>query len=211
MIGRLVGRLVVEDALADAGSDLVVDVGGVGYEVMAPLGTRGRLEADASGIITLHIHTNVREDAFQLFGFVSRDERDAFRTIIGISNIGPKLGLAILGAVTVHDLAALVARGEIGKLTSIPGVGKKTAERLVLELKGKLSAVAQATKPRADAVAQPMPKGSKVEVLVATLTRMGFRPVEAERAVASLGQGGRDLEDTAIGELVREALTTLSR
>lgn len=204
------GRLVAEDALADAGSDLLVDVGGVGYEVMAPLGTRGRLTPDANGTVTLHIHTNVREDAFQLFGFVSRDERDAFRTIIGISNIGPKLGLAILGAVSVHDLAALVARGEVGKLTAIPGVGKKTAERLVLELKGKLSATAPADKPRAVA-AQPPPKGSNAEVLIATLTRMGFRPAEAERAVLALGQGGRNLDETSIGELVREALTTLSR
>lgn len=205
MIGRLTGR--IDDQPGDAG-DLVVDVGGVGYEVIAPIGTRGRVTPDANGAVTLHIHTHVREDTFQLFAFSSVEERDAFRIIIGISNVGPKLGVSILGAVSVHDLAQLVARGETGKLTTIPGVGKKTAERLVLELKGKL-AVTSPARPTKD-MPGPAPTGAKAEVLVSTLTRMGFRPSEAERAVVTLSQG-RTLEDTPIGELVREALALLAR
>lgn len=207
MIARLSGRIVDE---GDGGS-LVVDVNGVGYEVSAPLGTRGRAMADAGGSITLHVHTHVREDTFQLFGFASVDERAAFRAIIAVANVGPKLGISILGAVSVDELAAMVSRGETKRLTTIPGVGKKTAERLVLELEGKLPV----SSPRleglagAGAAAQPT-EGSRGELLVGALTRMGFRPSEAERAVAALSQS-RSLDEAPLGDLVREALALLAR
>ncbi len=207
MIGRLSGRIVEE--IAQTG-DLIVDVGGVGYEVTVPLGTRGRVGEDAAGAVTLYVHTHVREDALQLFGFASLEEREAFRTIIGISNVGPKLGIAILGAVTVGELAQMVGRGETARLTTIPGVGKKTAERLVLELKGKL-AVTQVLPPsKTRPVTSAAPTGSKGEMLSSALLRLGYRPAEADRAVATLTQG-RSIEDEPIGELVREALAILSR
>ncbi len=198
MIGRLTGRVVEEGE----GGLLILDVNGVGYEVLAPLGTRGRVGGE--GLITLHVHTHVREDALSLFGFASTDERDTFRVLIGIANVGPKLAMAVLSAVSVADLAQVVARGEASKLVAIPGVGKKTAERLVLELKGKLSA-------RTPVSSEPLhvPAGSKAEMVVSALTRMGFRPTEAERAVASLSQT-KDLESAPLGELVREALAQLS-
>jgi Holliday junction DNA helicase RuvA len=203
LIGRLTGRVV-----EDAEGSLVVDVNGVGYELTAPLGTQGRLGSDAAGLVTFHVHTHVREDALQLFGFASAEEREAFRTIIGIANVGPKLAISILGAVATHDLAQIVARGEVAKLTTIPGVGKKTAERLVLELKGKLS-VRPATHP--DRPHAPMAvEGSRAEMVLGALTRMGFRPAEADRAVTALAQG-RNLDDAPIGDLVREALAILSR
>jgi Holliday junction DNA helicase RuvA len=204
LIGRLLGRIVDEDG----GGGLCVDVGGVGYDVTVPLGTGGRLAPDAAGLVTIFVHTHVREDALELFGFATPNERAAFRTLIGIANVGPKLALSILGSVSVHDLAALVARGDVTRLTTIPGVGKKTAERLALELKGKLDPGAAV---RAPAAATPAgPAGTKADLLVGALTRMGFRPAEADRALAALSQG-RDLEQTPLGDLVREALAVLSR
>jgi Holliday junction DNA helicase RuvA len=204
LIGRLVGRIVDDD-----GAVVLLDVAGVGYEVTMPLGTRGRLSADPAATVTVWVHTHVREDALDLFGFASSTERTAFRTIIGVPNVGPKLALAILGSVTVSDLATLVMRGDTAKLTQIPGVGKKTAERLVLELKGKLDPGPAVGAPSAVSVAGP--PGSKADLLTGALTRMGYRPSEAERAVAALVQSGRDLEQSAVGDLVREALAVLSR
>ncbi|MFO0619115.1 MAG: Holliday junction branch migration protein RuvA [Polyangiaceae bacterium] len=203
MIGRLTGAIVEEGE----GGALVVDVNGVGYEVLAPLGTRGRLAGEAP--VTLYVHTHVREDALQLFGFASLEERDAFRVIIGISNVGPKLGLSLLGAVTVAELAIAVARGETGKLTAIPGVGKKTAERLVLELKGKLDPSREPTAPKRPATsAEPARAANHAELLAGALTRMGYRPQEAERAIATLASS-RDLEASSLGDLMREALAIL--
>jgi Holliday junction DNA helicase RuvA len=207
LIGRLTGRIVEE---GDGGT-LVLDVGGVGYEVLAPLGLRGRLEGTSGEAVTVHVHTHVREDALQLFAFASQEERDAFRVIIGISNVGPKLGLALLGSVTVHDLAETVARGDGSKLTAIPGVGKKTAERLVLELKGKLAPTSpRLARAAGSGPAAPLGTSKNSELLLGALTRMGYRPNEAERAIASLASS-RDLESEALGELVREALAVLAR
>ncbi len=203
MIGRLCGKLCYEE-----GTVAVIDVGGVGYEVTMPLGTTGRLVADANGAVTVWVHTNVREDALDLFAFASAAERTAFRVVIGVPNVGPKLAMSILGSVSVHELAMLVLRGDTAKLTAIPGVGKKTAERLVLELKGKLDPgqAAQVESMRATPAS-----GSKAELLTSALTRMGYKPSEADRALAALLQSGRDLESPPLGDLVREALAVLSR
>lgn len=184
---------------------LVIDVGGVGYEVMVPLGTVGRLVADA-GVVTLFVHTHVREDALLLYGFASLEDRAAFRLLTGISAIGPKIAMSILGSLTVADLALAVTRGETTRLTKIPGVGKKTAERIALELKDKLvPPKAAATTPNAAAAPAPT---AKAELVHGALTRMGFRPAEAERAIASLGSR---MDSAPIGELVRDALAVLSR
>ena len=201
MIGRLAGRIV------DDGADgvLVVDVGGVGYEVMVPLGTVGRLVAN-DGIVTLFIHTHVREDALLLYGFASLEDRAAFRLLTGISAIGPKIAMSILGSLSLSELAVAVTRGETARLTKIPGVGKKTAERIALELKDKLLGPKVAlTMPNAAAVPAPT---AKAELIHGALTRMGFRPAEAERAIASLGSR---VESAPIGELVRDALAVLSK
>src|SRR6185369_8880802 len=122
LIGRLVGRIVEESA----DGAVVLDVHGVGYEVTVPLGTVGRATPDPQGAVTFYVHTHVREDALLLFGFASRDERAVFRQLIGVSNIGPKIALSILGALSVGELAGAIARGETSKLTAVPGVGKKT-------------------------------------------------------------------------------------
>jgi Holliday junction DNA helicase RuvA len=201
LIGRLAGRIV------DDGADgmLVVDVGGVGYEVMVPLGTVGRLVAN-DGIVTLFVHTHVREDALLLYGFASLEDRAAFRLLTGISAIGPKIAMSILGSLSLSDLAVAVTRGETARLTKIPGVGKKTAERIALELKDKLLGPKVAlTMPNAAAIPAPT---AKAELIHGALTRMGFRPAEAERAIASLGSR---VESAPIGELVRDALAVLSK
>jgi Holliday junction DNA helicase RuvA len=208
LIGRLVGKLVEDAELADGGA-VVLDVRGVGYEVTVPLGTAGRAgPADADGAVTLFIHTHVREDALLLYGFASRDERAAFRQLIGVSNIGPKIALNILGALSVGELAAAVAGAQTAKLTAVPGVGKKTAERIVLELKDKLLAHALiASGPLAVPASRPAARGAKAELLHGALTRMGYRPAEAERAVSALGAR---VETDPLADLVREALGVLA-
>ena len=200
MIGLLRGQLVTS---ASDGT-VVLDVAGVGYEVLAPLGTLGRLAPDADGRLTVHVHTYLREDSLQLFGFASLDERTAFRTLLTVSKVGPKLALAVLGALSVAELARAVAQGSAAELAKVSGIGKKTAERLVLELRDRL-AVAPVELAAGDLTPRPPAVSSRAAQLHAALVKMGFRPSEADRAVASVGD-----RDRPLGELVREALLILS-
>lgn len=204
MIGRLTGKVTEED---DGG--IVVDVNGVGYEVIVPLGTIGRTKPDAEGRITLFIHTHVREDALTLFGFASDGDRVAFRTLIGVSNVGPKTAVAVLSALPAHELGQAIARKELGKLTSISGVGKKTAERLLLELKDKLP-VLEAAAPRGPGVttiSAPAPS-STTELLARALVNMGYRSGEADRAIEQLGP---KVAEMPLPDLIKEALGVLSK
>jgi Holliday junction DNA helicase RuvA len=208
MIGRLTGTIAHE------GSDgtVVIDVRGVGYEVMVPLGTAGRATRAADGSVTLFVHTHVREDAFTLFGFSDERERTAFRTLISVAGIGPKIAVGILGSLPSTDLAAAIARGDVKRLQSVPGVGKKIAERLALELKDKLGSAAWsigtnggAMVPQATAPT-PSRRAGSLGRLVDALTRMGFKPAEAERAANEL----KARESEPIDTLVREALQILT-
>jgi Holliday junction DNA helicase RuvA len=198
----LIGRLRGEPVAQEGDGTMVLDVGGVGYELVTPIGTGGRALREG-GQLVLWVHTHVREDALQLFGFASADERTAFRTLIAISKVGPKLALAVLSALSVDELAELVARGTVGRLTAVPGIGKKTAERMLLELEGKLKT------PVAAAAAGHSPPAAAADgqaaLLCEALVRMGFKPPQAERAVAAM-----DDLDRPIGELIREALALLS-
>lgn len=205
MIGRLAGRIADEEA----DGTICLDVGGVGYEVATPLGTAARAATPGGGpgAITLFVHTHVREDAIQLYGFATREERAAFRALIAVSNVGPKIAMALLGALSVHDLGAAIARRDLARLQTVPGVGKRTAERLVVELKDRLPNV-PAPAPAARGGAPPTRSGTKEELLHDALTRMGFRAAEAERAVAALADR---IEAQPLGELVRDALAILSR
>lgn len=206
MIGRLTGTIAAEEA----DGTFVLDVSGVGYEVLAPLGALGRAKAHAtaSGELTFYVHTHVREDALSLFGFATPEDKAAFRTLISISNVGPKMALALLSAMTSEDLARTVGGKDLAKLVAIPGVGKKTAERLLLELKDKLAPV---TRLQPGDKREQVPRGpgpSNAELLSSALTRMGYRPTEADRAIMHLG-GRVDTEPVQI--LVREALALLAR
>ncbi len=118
-------------------SSIVVDVGGVGYRVFIPLTTFYELP-EAGEPVTLHVHTYVKEDAINLFGFYTIRERDLFQLLISVSGIGPKIAMNIISGIVVHDLLQAISRGDAGKLVSIPGVGRKMAERLILELKEKV-------------------------------------------------------------------------
>jgi holliday junction DNA helicase RuvA len=206
LIGRLTGTVAEEEA----DGTIVLEVGGVGYEVLAPLGALGRAKAHASagGELTFYVHTHVREDALSLFGFATPEDKAAFRTLISVSNVGPKMALSLLSALTAEDLARVVAGKDLTKLVAIPGIGKKTAERLMLELKDKL---APASRVHAGEKRERSPHGpgpSNAELLASALTRMGYRPAEADRAILHLG-GRIDTEPVQI--LVREALAVLAR
>jgi holliday junction DNA helicase RuvA len=204
MIGRLTGKIV-----AQADGAAVVDVHGVGYEVQIPLGTVGRVQPDTDGRVTLHVHTHAREDALILYGFATEADRLAFRTLIGVAGVGPKTALAVLGSLPSDALARVIANKSLGELTQVPGIGKKTAERMVLELRDKLPQVSGAVAAPAH-VASPNAggKASTAELLAGALTRIGYRQVEADRAIAALGDR---LEGTPLPELVREALAVLSK
>jgi Holliday junction DNA helicase RuvA len=200
MIGRLTGI-----PHSDEDGALVLDVHGVGYEVSAPLGTAGRAIKDAEGRVTIYVHTHVREDALMLFGFATESERHAFRTLIGVSNVGPKTALAVLSALPAAELARAIAAKDVARLTAISGVGKKTAERLVLELRDKLHAGVPAA-PHVETASPP--SGKNADVLTNALTRMGYRPIEADRAVAALGER---VNQAPLADLVREALVVLAK
>jgi Holliday junction DNA helicase RuvA len=198
LIGRLVGTVV-----AQADSILTVDVSGVGYEVHVPRGTSTRSgPSPADDVhVTLYVHTHVREDTLDLFGFATELERSVFRLLIGVPNVGPKTALGILSALPPPDLASAVADKDLGRLTTISGIGKKTAERLILELKEKLPRVAELRTS-----ANTERRGDDAGRLLGALTNMGYRQPEAERAVAALGDRvGKE----PLSELLKAALAKL--
>jgi Holliday junction DNA helicase RuvA len=155
--------------------------------------------------VTLHTHLNVREDALELYGFATENERRVFRLLIDVPNVGPKTALGVLSALPPHELAAAVESKDIGRLTRIDGVGKKTAERLVLELREKLQKLGDLGVPGAAARAQG---GGAESRLIGALTNMGYRPPDAERAVRALGDRvGKE----SLGELLKDALAFLAQ
>src|SRR5262245_20954334 len=189
MIGWLRGRLVSEEP----SGALLLDVGGVGYEVTVPLGALGRARSTGDEI-ELFVHTHVREDALDLFGFPSDEERRVFRLLLSIPNVGPKTAVGVLSALSVADLARAVSAGDLARLGKVPGIGKKTAERLVLELKDKLAtAGSEGVVPGAR-----LPPSDARGRLLSALTNMGYRAAEAEKAVLSLGP---KVDQAPIGEL----------
>jgi len=195
MIGRLSGRLIAKQPPA-----ILVDVQGVGYEVDVSMNTFCELPAlDAP--VTLHIHMAVREDGHFLYGFLSESERTAFRQLIKISGVGARMALAVLSGLNVDELAAAIARQDVACFTRIPGIGKKTAERLLLELKGKLDLVAgnAATIAAGHAIATD-PLQDTIDALVA----LGYNAREAQSATKALPAG------VSTTDAIRLALKQLS-
>jgi Holliday junction DNA helicase RuvA len=197
MIGWLRGRLIRDDLSGQA----LIDVGGVGYEVSVPAGTLGRARA-VDGQVELFVHTHVREDALDLFAFADETDRLVFRQLIGVPNIGPRTALGVMSALSVSDLARAVRDADHAGLAKVPGIGKKTAARLVLELKGKLLVETEGTKPSGHAATNGDARGR----LLSALTNMGYRAGEAERAVASLGD---EVDRTPLSDLLKQALARL--
>jgi Holliday junction DNA helicase RuvA len=197
VIAQVRGRLLRKEP-----QEAVVDVGGVGYRVAIPLSTFYRI--GEPGIeVTLLTHTHVREDALALFGFLTETEQALFERLIAVSGVGPKLALSILSGIEAPDLVAALRSSDVIRLTRIPGVGKKTAERLVLELKDKVQGLA-ASEAEAPAAS---PAGSAKEDLVSALVHLGYSRPEAERGV------DRALKEDGTGrfeDLLRLSLRILS-
>lgn len=196
MIGLLRGRL----AVASLGQ-VLLDVGGVGYRVAVPLGTRVPRPGEE---LTLHTHLAVREDALTLYGFATAGERDVFEILLGVTGVGPKVALAGLGTLGGDGIRRAVVTEDVSALTAIPGVGRKGAQRMVLELRERLGAAGSPDLPGAVAAATD-PRGEAAQALAA----LGYAPGEAQRALddASGGNG----HDATAEELVRDALRAIAR
>jgi len=192
MIARLAGRLVQKSPEA-----LIVDVHGVGYRVMVSLNAFAALPEQGAEV-ELAIHTNLRENALELFGFVTAEEKALFGALITVSGVGPRMALNILSGLPAADLRDALAAGNVTRLVAIPGVGKRTAERLIVELQDRVRKLA--------ASAPPDGAGPLDAEAVSALVNLGYRQSEAERAVRTVAAGG--VGDLA--EVIRRALQKLS-
>ena len=200
MIAWLTGKLQRK-----AADSLIINVAGVGYQVAVPVSTLNAI-AGPGEEVALHIHTHVREDSLSLYGFGTELEKDIFLLLIGISGIGPKLALAVLSGLSVQDLVAAIRSSDDSRLCSIPGIGKKTAARMCLELKDKVLQLAPDESLQAP-VAPAAPSGDRDDA-VSALVNLGYKRPVAEEAVDKAQQGRPDIR---IEELVREALTILMK
>ncbi len=194
MIGRIRGELIEKRA-----PEILVDCGGVGYEILVPMTTLYQLPATGAQVILL-THFVVREDAQQLYGFIDEQTRSLFRDLIKVNGVGPKLALTVLSGVDVSEFVALVLAGDSAALVKLPGVGKKTAERLVIEMRDRLkdyetpSVGVTPTARKADA-------GSEAEE---ALIALGYKPQEATRAIASVAA-----DDMSVEDIIRQALKAM--
>jgi len=206
MIAHLSGTLLVKQA-----NSVILDVGGVGYEVTIPLSTFYDLE-DAGASVQLRIYTHVREDTLQLYGFKTARERELFLRLISVSGIGPKLGIAMIGIMSADEMIAAIRTGNLARLTSIPGVGKKTAERLVIELRDKMAALSSPAleeefASQAGTSAQNSEDAAREDALSALLN-LGYQKAAAEKAINTAMQEGGDL---SVQIILRRCLRTLAR
>jgi Holliday junction DNA helicase RuvA len=206
MIAHLSGTLLAKHA-----TSVVVDVGGVGYEVTIPVTTFYDLE-EAGAQVRLNIYTHVREEALQLYGFRTLRERELFTMLISVSGIGPKSAIAMLSGMSADEIITAIRTNNIARLTSIPGVGKKTAERLGIELRDKMAALSspaleeQLAARATGATAQT--EDAVREDALSALVNLGYQRAAAEKAVARAEQEGGDL---TVELILRRALRTLSK
>ncbi len=200
MIASITGRITRK-----AADYLIIDVSGVGYEVRVPLSTFYGIP-ESGGEVNLHIHTHLREDSLSLFGFLTQAEKDLFLLLMGVSGIGPKLALAVLSSLSVGEVTCAIQGADDARLCSIPGIGRKTAARMVLELKDKvkhLAALDSALERTAASFAQ-----DDVEDAVSALVNLGFKKPLAEEALKKVRHGRQGIP---IEELIREALNVLMK
>mgnify|MGYP001544195822 CR=1 FL=1 len=190
MIGRLRGTLVARHP-----PWIVLDVGGVGYELEVPMSTLYDLP-EAGGEVTLLTHYAIKEDTAALYGFLHEEERTLFRNLQKVSGIGARIALAVLSGVSTAEFARLVHDGDVTALTRIPGIGKKTAERIVVELRDRVGSAAQPSQPRA----QGRPASPQDEAISA-LQQLGYKPAEAVRLAKDAAGDGDDAE-----AIIRKAL-----
>ena len=205
MIAHLSGTLLSKQA-----TSVIVDVSGVGYEVNIPLSTFYDLE-DLGSTVQLRIYTHVREDAIQLYGFKTARERELFLKVISVSGIGPKLGITLLSGMSADDMIASIRTNNLARLTLIPGVGRKTAERLILELREKIADLSSAqleeelgAKPEATELTEDTVRADALSALL----NLGYQRSAAEKAIdAALGERG----DVTVESILRRGLKKLAR
>lgn len=198
MIGFLRGTV-----LEKAPERLLVDVQGVGYELRVPLSTFYQL-GEPGAQVALHVHTHVREDALQLFGFLTTLEQQVFERLIGVSGIGPKLAIAVLSGIEPADFVGAVERRDVARLTRVPGVGKKTAERIVLELRDRL---AKLTMPAAGAGSEASASNRLRDDLLSALVNLGYHRVAADKALDAVLSAAPDAPfEQALRAALRELM-----
>jgi holliday junction DNA helicase RuvA len=195
MIAFLRGRLISKKP-----NQAIVDVAGVGYDVAISVPTFSDLPGDG-GEVSLHIHTHVREDAIALFGFLRGQEKQLFERLISVSGIGPKLAITILSGMAAEEMVRAIRSNDVARLTKIPGIGKKTAERMVLELRDKLEPISAGDTPQVSTV---LPVEEDV---LSALVNLGYQRPAAERALATVKRNGEPEFDA----LFRGALGALSK
>ncbi len=196
MIAQLKGSLLRKQP-----QEVVVDVAGVGYRVLIPVSTFYRL-GDEGSAVSLRIHTHVRDDAFVLFGFADAREQTLFERLIQVAGVGPKLALNILSGIEVPELVDAIRSDDLPRLTRIPGVGKKTAERILVETRDKLGSLAAGPEP-----AVPAPTGKMEQDLLSALANLGYSRPEVKRGVE---RALREQPDGRFEDLLRHALGALS-
>ncbi|MAA76024.1 MAG: Holliday junction branch migration protein RuvA [Salinisphaeraceae bacterium] len=194
MIGRLQGRIVERQP-----PFLVIDVQGVGYEVEAPLSTFFAMDGQSDSV-NLHIHMVVREDAMLLYGFATLAEKKLFRELLKVSRFGPKMALTILSGCSVSEFASTVAAGDAARLSGLPGIGKKTAERLIVEMRDRLGKQPAEFSGLAGPDAASAPTNDALGEAHNALTALGYKPAEADRLLKGLET------DLPSKELIRQAL-----
>jgi Holliday junction DNA helicase RuvA len=206
MIAHLSGTLLFKQA-----TSVIVDVSGVGYEVTIPLSTFYDLE-DTGSNVQLRIYTHVREDTLQLFGFKTARERELFLKLISVSGIGPKLGITLLSGMSADEMVASIRTNNLARLTLIPGVGRKTAERLIVELREKVAALSSAElEEELGAKPETSPESTEDTVradALSALLNLGYQRSGAEKAIdAALSEGG----DITVESVLRRSLKKLAR
>ncbi|HEY4426197.1 MAG TPA: Holliday junction branch migration protein RuvA [Pyrinomonadaceae bacterium] len=205
MIAHLSGTLLSKQA-----TSVIVDVSGVGYEVNIPLSTFYDLD-DLGSTVQLRIYTHVREDAIQLYGFKTARERELFLKVISVTGIGPKLGITLLSGMSADEMIASIRTNNLARLTLIPGVGRKTAERLILELREKVADLSSAqleeelgAKPEATELTEDTVRADALSALL----NLGYQRSAAEKAIdAALGEGG----EVTVESILRRSLKKLAR
>lgn len=203
MISHLRGQVLTKQA-----PTVVLDIHGVGYEVLVTVPTYSDLP-EAGGEASLFIHTHVREDQLALFGFATADEKQLFERLISVSGIGPKLAITVLSGLSTAQLVSALRSGETARLTKIPGIGKKTAERMVLELRDKLVDFASSPDESSDSGNRPAHRLPIGEDVLSALTNLGYQRNAAERATDSAVKANSP--DSKFDVIFRAALGELTR
>lgn len=206
MIALLTGKLLEKQA-----TSVIVDAGGVGYEVTIPVSTFYDL-GEVGAPITLRIYTHVREDALQLYGFRTMQERELFLQLISVSGVGPKLGITMMSGLSAGEFIAAIQNNNLGRLTAIPGIGRKTAERLVIELRDKVRALPAAEgEAMAAAAGAEAPADSRQTILddtLSALVNLGYQRSAAERA---LNTAAREDVELSVSAMIRRCLQLLAK